>query len=226
MWPFSSRRSGLDAQPQYLDELPDEPVKMSAAKKGGIAGGTVLAILAAIYANEGGFVDHPNDPGGATNYGVTEKVARQAGYTGSMRNFPKHCVGPTKACADEIYITKYMKQPGYWPLIDLEPAVAEELIDTAVNMGPPRPSKWFQQSLNQLCASNLAIDGRVGPRTLAAYMDCQTRVQGLCVAMVRSLDAKQKAEYDRLVRVNPSLKVFYKGWTNHRIGNVDLRKCA
>lgn len=198
---------------------------LSPAKKGGIAAGTIAVILAGIYANEGGFVDHPNDPGGATNYGITERVARQAGYTGDMRYFPKHCEGPAKACADEIYINKYMKQPGYWPLIEFEPAVAEELIDTAVNMGPPRPSRWFQQSLNELCASNLAVDGRVGPRTVAAYMECQSRVQGLCVAVLDKLDAKQRAEYDRLVRVNPKLKVFHRGWINRRVGNVERSKC-
>ena len=41
-----------------------------------------------LLGHEGGFVDHPSDPGGATRWGVTERVARQWGYAGSMRELP------------------------------------------------------------------------------------------------------------------------------------------
>lgn len=197
--------------------------------KGKIVGGALAAvagILAGIYADEGGYVNHPNDPGGPTRYGVTEKVARAAGYSGDMRYFPKHCTGSATVCSDEIYIDRYMKKPGYWPLITFEPAVAEELINTAVNMGSPRPSRWFQQSINELCPRKVAVDGKVGPDTRAAYQFCRTNMgPPFCVVMLDMLDAKQRAEYDRLVRVNPSLKVFHRGWVRQRIGNVDRAKC-
>ena len=39
--------------------------------------------------HEGGYINHPNDPGGETMWGVTKRVARANGYTGSMRNLPK-----------------------------------------------------------------------------------------------------------------------------------------
>ena len=48
----------------------------------------------------------------------------------------------------------------------------------------------------------------------------------LCGRMLDRLDTSQRTEYDRLVRVNPSLKAFHKGWIAHRIGNVDRRKCG
>ena len=41
-----------------------------------------------LLGHEGGFVDHPKDPGGATRYGITQRVARANGYVGDMRNFP------------------------------------------------------------------------------------------------------------------------------------------
>src|SRR3546814_2056448 len=70
-----------------------EPAEAS-ARKGALAGlGTlgiiVTGILTAVGLNEGGYVDHPNDPGGATNHGVTEEVARADGFTGPMKYFPK-----------------------------------------------------------------------------------------------------------------------------------------
>ena len=197
------------------------------AKRGGIVAATLAIILAGVYADEGGYVNHPSDPGGETNYGVTKSVARQAGYSGSMRYFPKQCTTDKPVCADKIYEQRYIRKPGYWPLLVIEPAVAEELVNTAVNMGPPRPSRWFQLSINALCNPiRVGVDGNVGPKTIGAYETCRAaKGPDLCVAMLDALDARQKAEYDRLVRVNPRLRVFYRGWINHRIGNVDRAKC-
>lgn len=208
---------------------------MSAPPPSGKVGAGALAlaiagILATVYVNEGGYINHPNDPGGATNHGVTEKVARKHGYQGDMRQFQKHCSEHQAVCADKIYTKDYIERPGYMPMVSIEPAVAEELVDTAVNMGPPRPSRWFQQSINELLltAPKIAVDGKVGPATIAAYRKAQSDWGNAraCVLMLDKLDAKQKAEYDRLVRVNPRLKVFYKGWTERRIGNADRKECG
>lgn len=180
-----------------------------------------LAMIGTTIALEGNFVDHPNDPGGATRWGVTEKVARRHGYRGPMRTLPREV-------AESIYYEDYLVAPGYEPLIALDAAVTEELFDTTVNMGPRRPSRWFQAEINARCGTALAVDGRVGPATVGAFGQCQVRHGSarLCRAMLDSLDARQRAEYDRLVRVNPRLAVFHRGWLNHRIGNVDRRKCA
>ena len=192
------------------------------AKRGAIAGlgalGVVVTgILAAVGLNEGGYVNHPNDPGGATNHGITEAVARKDGYTGHMRNFPKEW-------ANDIIFTGYIKEPGFLPIIEISPAVGEEIVDSAVNFGPARPSCWFQQSLNELGASpRLKVDCRIGPRSIEAFQWFTGK--RFCVAMLDKMDAKQTAEYQRLVRVNPKLKVFYRGWINKRVGNVDRKKC-
>ncbi|MBG6116804.1 lysozyme family protein [Sphingobium sp. JAI105] len=177
-----------------------------------------IEIIKPTIALEGGYVNHPNDPGGETNMGVTRKVAVEHGYTGPMKALPRDV-------AVSIYYQSYLVKPGYVPLIALDPAVTTELFDTSVNMGPARPSRFFQQSLNEICpALKLKVDGQVGPATVAGYARCQQTL--LCQAMLPRLDAKQLAEYDRLIRANPKLKVFRKGWVNHRIGNVSMEKCA
>ncbi|MDE8654763.1 glycoside hydrolase family 108 protein [Novosphingobium album (ex Liu et al. 2023)] len=197
----------------------------SPAVKGGISA-ALLAILATVFAIEGGYVDHPNDPGGATNHGVTEQVARRHGYAGDMRVLPKHCAGADDICADRILVRDYVEKPGLAPLVEIEPAVAEEVIDSAVNFGPARPSRWLQLSLNELGGADLSVDGKVGPRTIERYRHyALTAGAGGCVAMLDALDARQAAEYARLVRVNPRLKVFYRGWMRWRVGNVDRARC-
>lgn len=197
-------------------------------KRGGITAGVLAVILGAVYVVEGGYVNNPNDPGGETRYGVTKTVARGFGYTGSMRLFPKHCDAEHPVCADLVYTTNYIERPGFMPLASIEPAVMEELVDSAVNFGPPRPSGWFQESLNELNNAGLVVDRKVGPASIAAYQKLQGRLGKTiaCVMTLNKLDAKQRAEYDRLVRRNPRLRVFYKGWIRARIGNVDRAKCV
>lgn len=178
----------------------------------------VVEIMEPTKQAEGGYVNHPNDPGGETNKGVTKRVAVAHGYTGPMKSIPD-------AIVNSIYFDGYLLKPGFVPLIALDPAVTQELFDTSVNMGPARPSRFFQQSLNEICpALKLTVDGVVGPATIAGFARCQRTL--LCQAMLPRLDAKQLAEYDRLIRANPKLAVFRKGWVNHRIGNVPLEKCA
>jgi lysozyme family protein len=188
--------------------------------KGAGVGAAIGAIIAAVFALEGGFVDHPNDPGGATNHGITERVARQNGYSGDMRNL-------TRSDAFAIYERQYIRAPGFMPLVEIDPVVAEEVIDTAVNMGPPRPSRFFQRAINEVCGTALTVDGKIGPVTVQAWQDCRANLGPAgCVRMLDSLDRQQRAEYDRLIRVNPRLRVFHRGWINHRIGNVDRGRCA
>ena len=189
--------------------------------KGGKRGlaASVALIIGAVFAVEGGYVNHPNDPGGATNHGVTEAVARANGYRGDMRDL-------TRDEAAGIYQRQYIERPGFLPLIAIDEAVGEEVIDTAVNMGPARPSRYFQRALNEVCGSFVAVDGKIGPSTVGTWLICRIeKGPPACVAMLDSLDRQQESEYDRLVRVNPSLRVFRRGWQNHRIVNVDRGRC-
>lgn len=198
---------------------PAQPTTKSKSKP--VIGVVIAALIAGVIAVEGGYVNHKNDPGGETNMGITKQVAVQNGYTGPMRSLPR-------SVAESIYYDRYLAAPGYAPLIALDAAVTEELFDTTVNMGASRPSKWFQQGINSLCGTRLAVDGRVGSGTVAAFQACQAKLGtvNLCQAMLASLDAQQRTEYDRLIRVNPKLKVFHKGWVAHRIGNVKRVKCG
>lgn len=183
--------------------------------------GAVAAIIGAILIAEGGYVNHPSDPGGETNYGITKEVAVANGYYGPMKQMPKDF-------AWSVYYDQYLGKPGYDKLIDYSPAVVEELVDTGVNTGVGRSSRWFQTALNSLNRGGkdypmLAIDGKVGKQAIAAYaalVKKRGKVKA-CEMVIKLVDAQQAAHYMSLTKLSD----FTPGWIDHRIGNVDLAKC-
>ena len=112
--------------------------------------------LKAILHHEGGYVNHPADPGGMTNLGVTKRVWEE--WVGhevdekAMRNLTPEIVGP-------MYKVKY------WDKIkgdELPTGVDYVVFDAAVNSGPGRAAKWLQACVG------VEPDGGIGPKTLAA----------------------------------------------------------
>lgn len=198
------------------------------AQKGAGIALIIAAALAGVYVNEGGYADHPNDRGGKTMYGVTEKVARTYGYTGPMRDFPKRCDATHPVCADRIYSDAYIDRPGFMPFASLEPAVLDELVDSAVLHGSSRPSRWLHLALNAECGTKFTVPRRVDMVTAKAYEDCAAVVGkvNLCVRILDRMDGAQSAFFYSIVANNPSQRVFLKGWLRMRVGNVDRRKCG
>lgn len=174
----------------------------------------LAAVLANVYHHEGGYVNNPADHGGATRYGVTERVARQSGYLGDMRDFPQNCYGEGVVCADAIYVRDYIAGPGFAPLLEIEPVIADKLVDIAVNMGQARPGPWLQTSLNASVPTQLKVDGRVGPATIGAYRQLQQRVGKVraCTITFTALATAQETFYRSLARRQPSQQIFLNGW--------------
>ena len=146
--------------------------------------------LALMLAHEGGFVDHPKDPGGMTNLGVTK--ATWEAYVGhpvteaDMRALTASTVGP-------LYRRKY------WDACncdDLPEGLDYAVFDFAVNSGPGRAVKTLQTLLG------VAADGALGPKTLAAI---KTTDLNLLVP------AYNTARHEFL-RSLPTYSVFGRGW--------------
>lgn len=105
--------------------------------------------------NEGGYVNHPDDPGGETMYGVTKRVAVAHGYRGSMRNMPKS------------FAAKVARQ-SYWDAAHcdkFDPLVAIQVFDAAYNHGPRNAIKFLQRAAG---LNGKQIDGIVGSQTIGA----------------------------------------------------------
>ena len=102
-----------------------------------------------LLGNEGGYTV---DNGGPTNWGVTEAVARQNGYTGDMRDF-------TQEQAKAIY------KKSYWDAISADKLPADirfHVFDAAVNSGVAQAIRWLQRAVGA------EADGVIGPATLGA----------------------------------------------------------
>jgi len=85
-----------------------------------------------------GIVNNSADKGGPTNFGITEKVARLNGYLGDMKDLPL-------SIAEKIYKMRYIISPGFDRISFVSEKIAEEVIDTGVNMGPATAATILQR---------------------------------------------------------------------------------
>ena len=139
---------------------------------------------------EGGYVNHPADPGGMTNLGVTKRVWEE--WTGDpateadMRALSPEMVGP-------LYKTRY------WDAVrgdDLPSGIDLCVFDAAVNAGVGRASKFLQQ------AAGVTADGQIGPKTISAVTSkpADEIIEAFC--------ALREAHYKSL----NTFDTFGKGW--------------
>lgn len=153
--------------------------------------------------SEGGYVDHPKDPGGATNLGVTQATLstwrRQPATKTDVRNL-------TRVEAAEIYRARY------WSAVrgdDLPAGVDYAVFDYAVNSGPGAAIKALQRALG------VTADGALGPATLAAARQAQP------AALVRAIGRERLGLLQRLT----TWATFGKGW-GRRCKEVEVAACA
>lgn len=169
-----------------------------------------------LIAKEGGYSNNPLDSGSETIWGVTARVARANGYTGSMKAM-------SRDQAKAIYRSQYWIKPGFADVSTLSAAIAEELFDTGVNMGPGVASEFLQRSLNALNDratryADIAVDRDIGPatlRSLKAYLAGRGK-EGE-VVMLRALNSLQGERYISLAEKRQANEAFLYGWLRTRV---------
>lgn len=108
--------------------------------------------IARVLAHEGGYVNHPADPGGETNWGITRRTANANGYTAPMRAM-------SRAQAVEIYYKAFWLR---YRCADMPAALAYQFFDAAINHGYGNAARMLQR------AAGTADDGIVGNLTIDA----------------------------------------------------------
>ncbi|RZJ13057.1 MAG: hypothetical protein EOP39_02035 [Rubrivivax sp.] len=146
---------------------------------------------------EGGFVDHPADPGGATNKGVTQKVydTWRRDHGQASRTVRELEDGEMRAIYEAGYWT-----PARCPALDSPLDLLQ--FDTAVNMGIGRAVRFLQKAVGA------SVDGDFGPGTKKCVDNCDPGD-----ALIAYCNARE-AFYRQLVVDRPQMGVFLKGWMN------------
>ena len=144
-----------------------------------------------ILHHEGGYVDHPDDPGGETNLGVTKKVWEEWGGTKDMRDLTVEDVVP-------------LYKANYWDRVkgdDLPSGMDLAVFDWAVNSGTGRAAKKLQSMIGT------TADGGIGPNTLRC-LDEYIDEHGM-ENTIRNYTEVRQNFYESL----KTFGTFGKGWT-------------
>lgn len=146
--------------------------------------------LQAVLQHEGGFVNHPKDPGGMTNLGVTKRV---------WEEWVGHPVGEKemRALTPDTVAPMYKKK--YWDAVkadELPTGLDYLMFDFAINAGPGRAIRTMQKAIGT------TPDGAIGPKTMAA----------LKAADQKDLIAKFSMEKELFYKALPTFATFGKGW--------------
>ena len=177
--------------------------------------------LDALFAAEGGFNNLRADRGGATNFGISLRFLRAELRVGDPR--VAQLLGRRTATAETVRsLTKEQAAQIYrwcfWdPILcdELAPPVDHMVFDQAVNAGPGSAVKLLQRAINLRSVRPVAVDGRLGPKTLAA-------ANALAPLLVEPFRKVTRDRYDQIVKVQPSQRVFLAGWMNRadKLGTV------
>ncbi len=145
--------------------------------------------LSQILKFEGGYSNDPDDPGGATNFGITQSL-----YDPTLK---KNVKDITKPEVEKLYWIIW-RQAGCDKIDSISPKLAEIHFDCAVNCGAYQANKLLQDVLQ------VKIDGVFGPQTLSKIKDS---------LLVRKLYLdRRKQFYDSLIKQKPKLAKFKKSW--------------
>ena len=160
-----------------------------------------------ILKHEGGYVDDPDDKGGATNFGITHAVysrflKKQTGKEATkddVKNMPvEHAI--------EIYTDQYYFEP---KVDELPETIQEQALDMCVNHGPRNAMRILQRAGNQINQAKIEEDGRFGPNTKQCIVSASDK-EGQAF---NNVIADQRADfYRRIVENNASQGKFLKGW--------------
>jgi lysozyme family protein len=153
-----------------------------------------------MLASEGGYVNHPSDPGGMTNLGVTKRVWEE--WVGRESNEKE-----MRSLTPEMVAPLYKRK--FWDACkcdELPTGVDYLVFDFAVNAGPGRSAKILQTAIG------VTPDGGIGPITLAA-VKAQDPVE--------LIEKFSQAKEDFYRSLN-TFETFGKGWLN-RVADVKVK---
>lgn len=166
-----------------------------------------------VLQHEGGYVNNPNDPGGATKFGISLRFLKGIPEFGDFNGDGivdiQDIKNMDRADAVTIYKACWWDKYKYYNIDDQ--TLATKVFDLSVNMGANRAHILLQQALNNAFHLNLDCDGVIGPATLSVINELDDSTEQI---LLTEYCNQVWGFYQRLIANKPSLKVFEKGWKN------------
>ena len=156
--------------------------------------------IGTVLEHEGGLSDHPADPGGLTNMGITLGTFREYRGPQASSDELRHL---SRSDAEAIYRDLWWDRYGYGRIGDQR--CATKLFDASVNMGATRAHVLAQQATNAL-GTALAVDGILGEHSIDGINACDP--ERWLYAYAHQL----MGFYQDLTHRKPELAVFRRGW--------------
>lgn len=153
-----------------------------------------------VLKHEGGFVDNPNDPGGATKYGISRRFLALHGMSDEAADV-EHI---TEDFARGIYLKFFWTPNKYDAITDQN--VATKIFDAAVNMGAQQAHRLLQRALGVIGYDGIVPDGFMGSQTLTAVNKCSPD------RLIQALSEEFAAFYKVLASRNPKMAEFLPNW--------------
>lgn len=168
--------------------------------------------IGTILEHEGGFVNHPNDPGGATNFGISLRFLADYPEVG---DFNQDGVVDVQDIANmDVEQAMLIYRMFWWDKFKYgrinDQTIATKVFDFSVNMGASRAHKLLQAALNNAFGLNLDVDGVLGNASIAAINACMDGDDEQRLLETYCMEAW--GFYQRLIANNPKFKAFEKGW--------------
>lgn len=149
-----------------------------------------------LIGHKGGYVNHPKDPGGETNWGITKRTAVANGYISAMKNM-------TREQAFRIYEKAFWQR---YQCDQMPVAIAFQFFDAVVNHGSGNASRMLQRAVD------VADDGIIGKFTLQAIKSLDVN------DVLMRFNGERLKFYTKL----STFATFGKGWVNRVANNLQL----
>jgi lysozyme family protein len=172
-----------------------------------------------VLKHEGGYVDDPADPGGATNYGVSIRYLKDHGDLDGDGLLDGDIDMDGDVDADDIRAmdvedAKRIYKLGFWDKNKIDNLndyiIAERYFDMVVNMGPRQAGKIIQRACNYF-GKGLVVDGIAGPATFGAANSLDPE------KLLREIRFNHAKFYLDLVEKRPTLGKFINGWLRRAV---------
>jgi len=169
------------------------------------------ACVAYVLANEGGLSEHPSDPGGITNFGISLRFLREVNHDTLKRIgifdavTEKTIRDLTKDQAEKLYFSEFWMKGPFDKIMN--GILGKYIFDMSVNHGLCQAIKITQRACcsAQKTKDFIADDGLFGPKTLQA-------INQASFMLIPALISERTGFMRQLVAVNPKLEVFLNGW--------------